>query len=152
MESKLHPALGEVEVADAPTVGGTVARRYVARAGLLPELSRQTYDSFPKALREAILNSLDAGATRVDIDLGQIETNRELTVSDNGAGMNMPEFCEQFMSLGGSTKFGDSARFGRIGIVSLALLQYSEAAVVETKNSGASTGTCARIEHPWTFQ
>ena len=39
------------------TLGGRVALRYVARAGLLPELSRQTYDSFPKALREAVLNS-----------------------------------------------------------------------------------------------
>jgi hypothetical protein len=30
------------------------------------ELSRQTCDSFPKAIREAVLNALDAEASRVD--------------------------------------------------------------------------------------
>ena len=55
--------------------GSRVALRYVARAGLLPELSRQTYDSFAKALREAILNSYDAGATRIDVDLSRIASH-----------------------------------------------------------------------------
>lgn len=130
-------------------VGGSVALRYVARAGLLPELSRQTYDSFPKALREAVLNGLDAEATRVDIDFSEVETTRQITVRDDGVGMSMSDFCEQFMSLGGSSKFGDNERFGRIGIGSLALLQYAEAAVIKTKRAGAQTGTEARIQHPW---
>lgn len=131
------------------TIGGNVALHYVARAGLLPELSRQTYDSFPKALREAVLNALDAEATRVDIDFSRVESDRELDVVDDGAGMTMREFCEQFMSLGGSSKFGDSSRFGRIGIGSLALLQYAEAATIETKRAGSRIGTRARIQHPW---
>jgi hypothetical protein len=38
-----------------------VSLRYVARAGLLPELSRQTYDSFPKAMREAVLDAAQFG-------------------------------------------------------------------------------------------
>lgn len=131
------------------TLGGNVALHYVARAGLLPELSRQTYDSFPKALREAVLNALDAEATRVDVDFSRIESDRELEVVDDGVGMSLREFCEQFMSLGGSSKFGDSSRFGRIGIGSLALLQYAEAATIETKRAGSGTGTRARIQHPW---
>ena len=49
----------------------------------------------------------------------------------------MRDFCEQFMSLGGSSKFGDVRRFGRIGIGSLALPQYAEAAVIETKRAGS---------------
>src|SRR5438874_1532006 len=75
-------------------VGATVALRYIARAGLLPELSRQTYDSFPKALREAVLNALDADATRVDIDFSQVEDSRQITVTDDGVGMSMPDFCD----------------------------------------------------------
>jgi hypothetical protein len=130
-------------------LGATVALRYVARAGLLPELSRQTYDSFPKALREAVLNALDAESTRVDIDFSQVENTRQMTVCDDGVGMSLPDFCEQFMSLGGSSKFGDVRRFGRIGIGSLALLQYAEAAIIETKQAGTSSGTRARIKHPW---
>jgi hypothetical protein len=140
----------DVELVDSSDgLGGSVALHYVARAGLLPELSRQTYDSFPKALREAVLNALDAEATRVDIDFSRIESDREMTVVDDGVGMSMREFCEQFMSLGGSSKFGDGSRFGRIGIGSLALLQYAESATIETKRAGTRTGTRARIQHPW---
>ena len=117
---------------------GKVALRYVARAGLLPELSRQTYDSFPKAVREAVLNSLDAEATRVDIDFSQVEISRQMTVIDDGVGMSMRDFCEQFMSLGGSSKFGDGRRFGRIGIGSLALLQYAESATHRNEACGKS--------------
>src|SRR5205823_6434850 len=82
----------------------------------------------------------------------RVESHGELSVSDNGVGMSVRQFCERFMSLGGSTKFGDAASFGRIGIGSLALLQYAEAAVIETKQAGATTGTRARIDHPWALE
>jgi hypothetical protein len=130
-------------------VGGSVQLRYVARAGLLPELSRQTYDSLWKAVREAVLNAVDASATRVDLDLSGVAQRRELVVSDDGVGMSMNEFCDQFMALGGSSKFGERDRFGRIGIGSLALLQYGDSAVVETKRSGSSTYTRAYVHHSW---
>jgi hypothetical protein len=135
--------------ADAEPLGGRVELRYVARAGLLPELSRQTYDSLYKALREAVLNAADAAATRVDLDFSGIGSSGELVVSDDGVGMNSCEFCDQFMSLGGSAKFGRGDRFGRIGIGSLALLQYSTLAIVETKQQGSRTLVRAKIEHPW---
>src|SRR3954454_17595855 len=82
-----------------------LALHYTARAGLLPELSRQTYDSLYKALREAVLNAVDAGATRIDLDFSRVTSGGVLTVSDNGCGMSTHDFVEQFMSLGGSTKF-----------------------------------------------
>ncbi len=130
-------------------VGGSVQLRYVARAGLLPELSRQTYDSLWKAVREAVLNAVDAGASRIELDLSRVASDRELSVVDDGTGMSIKEFCDQFMSVGGSSKFGESSRFGRIGIGSLALLQYGEAAIVETKRAGAAYFTRARISHSW---
>jgi hypothetical protein len=151
LSSSPDNALREVETVDAASVGGTVALQYVARAGLLPELSRQTYDSFPKAMREAVLNAFDAEASRVDLDFSQVEMSRQVVVSDDGAGMSIKDFCEQFMSLGGSSKFGDGSRYGRIGIGSLALLQYAKAATIETKVSGTRTATRARIHHPWTL-
>jgi hypothetical protein len=121
----------------------------VARAGLLPELSRQTYDSFYKAAREAVLNAIDAEASRIDLDFSQLGTAGEFVIQDDGSGMSMHEFCEQFMSLGGSTKFGHDSRFGRIGIGSLALLHYGSAAVIETKRAGADSVVRAYLEHPW---
>jgi Histidine kinase-, DNA gyrase B-, and HSP90-like ATPase len=132
-------------------VGGTVELHYVARAGLLPELGRQTYDSLYKALREAVLNAVDARASRVDLDFSQIAARREIIVRDDGGGMSTREFCEQFMSLGGSSKFGAGDQFGRIGIGSLALLQYGSTAIVETKRAGTQTATRAVIQHPWTM-
>jgi hypothetical protein len=152
MPSSRDNALRKIpSVTNAGTVGGTVALQYVARAGLLPELSRQTYDSFPKAMREAVLNALDADASRVDVDFSHVESTRQVVVSDDGIGMSMKDFCEQFMSLGGSSKFGDSGRFGRIGIGSLALLQYAEAATIETKRADSPMLTRARIQHPWSL-
>src|SRR4051812_14188015 len=100
-----------MDEADRPAlrhVGARVDLRYVARAGLLPELSRQTYDTFHKALREAVLNSMDASATRVDIDFTRVASDRTLVVADDGSGMSATEFAEQFMSVGGSSKFGQS--------------------------------------------
>ena len=74
---------------------------------------------------------------------------RELSVIDDGIGMSTKDFCEQFMSLGGSSKFGDSEQFGRIGIGSLALVQYADAAIIETKPAGTRVATRARLQHPW---
>ena len=79
-----------------------VPLRYVARAGLLPELTRQTYDSLYKALREVILNSVDAGASRVVVDLSAVEAEGSLEITDDGTGMTLEELQQSFMSLGGS--------------------------------------------------
>lgn len=121
----------------------------MARAGLLPELSAQTYSSFYRALREVVLNAIDAGASRIDIDFSHVESDNELVITDNGRGMTIDEFSKNFMSVGGSPKFGDADTFGRIGIGSLALLHYGEAATVETKTKESATATVARISHPW---
>lgn len=124
--------------------------RYVARAGLLPELSRQTYDSLYKALREAILNGFDAGADLVEIDCRSLHDG-EIEIRDNGSGMTMDDLRDSFMSLGGSSKFGEASKFGRIGIGSLALLHYADSALITTKTRGTTTVTSAVIQHPWSL-
>jgi hypothetical protein len=126
-----------------------VPLRYVARAGLLPELTRQTYDSLYKALREVILNSVDARASRVVVDLSAVEGERTLEITDNGDGMTLQELQQSFMSLGGSDKFGKSDRFGRIGIGSLALMHYAQSVEIETTAAGSRSVTKAVIAHPW---
>ena len=126
-----------------------VPLRYVARAGLLPELTRQTYDSLHKALREVILNSVDAGASRVIVDLSAVETHGTLEITDDGAGMTLEELQQSFMSLGGSQKFDNSNKFGRIGIGSLALMHYAQSVEIKTTTEGSTSVTRARISHPW---
>src|SRR5437763_9239708 len=120
-----HRASEPASLAGGEPVGASIALRYSARVGLLPELSRQTYDTLYKALRESVLNAVDAGANRILIDLSAIGLDRTLTIEDDGRGMTTRSFCEDFMSLGGSAKFGEASQYGRIGIGSLALLQYA---------------------------
>lgn len=132
-------------------VSETVPLRYVARAGLLPELTSQTYDSLYKALREAILNSVDAGATEVSFDLSTIASDRVAQIIDNGCGMTIQELQQSFMSLGGSRKFSDHQKFGRIGIGSLALMHYASSVEIETKVAGESLVTRAVLSHPWSL-
>lgn len=130
-------------------MSNVVPLRYVARAGLLPELTRQTYDSLYKALREVVLNSVDAGASRVLVDLSKVEEGRVLEISDDGAGMSLEELQKSFMSLGGSEKFGKANKFGRIGIGSLALMHYAQRVEIETTKAGSRAITKAVIAHPW---
>lgn len=130
-------------------MSNVVPLRYVARAGLLPELTRQTYDSLYKALREVILNSVDAGASRVVVDLSAVETDASLEITDDGVGMTLEDLQQSFMSLGGSQKFGKSDKFGRIGIGSLALMHYAQKVEIETTRAGSRSLTKAVISHPW---
>src|SRR5262249_54653959 len=81
-------------------MSNVVPLRYVARAGLLPELTRQTYDSLYKAVREVILNSVDAGASRVVVDLSAVEADGSLEITDDGVGMTLTDLQQSFMSLG----------------------------------------------------
>lgn len=135
--------------ADFPN--GASPLHYTARAGLLAELSRQTYDSLYKALREAILNGIDAGATSVRLDFGRDVGGDELLLADDGEGMDLEGLRRSFMSLGGSAKYNDATKFGRIGIGSLALLTYAREAVVETKRAGQATVVEAHLFHPQTL-
>jgi hypothetical protein len=128
-----------------------VSLRYAPRAGLLPELSRQTYDAFYKALREAILNGLDAEATRVEIDFSEAISASRLTVRDNGCGMSLDEFRASFLALGGSDKYARADRFGRIGIGSLALLHYAAETVIRTKPAGSDRLTVAYLADAWSL-
>ncbi len=53
-------------------------------------LSGATYENFPKALKELIVNSYDADANKVDVT---IDLKRELiTIEDNGHGMSELHF------------------------------------------------------------
>lgn len=141
------PSTVRVSESDAAAGSSWTPLHYTARAGLLSELSRQTYDSLYKALREALLNGIDAGADEICLDFGSVDPDT-LCVSDNGEGMSLEGIQQSFMSLGGSAKFSDDSKFGRIGIGSLALLTYAREASVETKQAGSSELVEAELFHP----
>jgi Histidine kinase-, DNA gyrase B-, and HSP90-like ATPase len=144
---------GRVEA--APAAAGREDERwtplhYTARAGLLSELGRQTYDTLYKSLREAMLNGIDAGAGRLSLDFGSRQPDT-LVVQDDGEGMTLEGIQQSFMSLGGSAKYNDASKFGRIGIGSLALLTYAREAVLESKCAGSRDYVEAQLFHPGTL-
>jgi hypothetical protein len=96
-----------------------------------------------------ILNSVDAGASEVIVDLSAVESDHTVAISDNGTGMTLDELQRSFMSLGGSSKFGAKDKFGRIGIGSLALMHYAQRVEIETSRKGSRSLTRAVITHPW---
>ena len=106
--------------------------RVVARTGILPEITRQTYESLAKALREAVMNAIDAGASEVHIDLCRVAEG-VLRIVDDGSGMALDDLREHFFALGGSTRSDDAEKFGRIGIGSLALLGFGDAVRIRSK-------------------
>src|SRR5262249_44947108 len=121
--------------------------RYSARAGLLVELGRQTYDTLAKALREPILNSLDAGARRVHIDIDPSDTG-SLEVRYDWPGLAVGDLCDRFMTIGGSARSFDGSKYGRIGIGSLALLGYGREITIETKRAGDDFAVVAELNPP----
>jgi Histidine kinase-, DNA gyrase B-, and HSP90-like ATPase len=132
----------------APKTDGSFALRYLPRVGLLPELTRQTYSSLAECLREAVLNSVDAGATRVELDFSRAAEGR-LRVRDNGSGMSPEEAQHSFLAVGGSQRFGEADQHGRIGIGSLAMLQMGAVSTVTSKVAGSPSETVLTISHSW---
>lgn len=137
-----------VLVTTLPTEPASAPLRYTAQAGLLPELTRQTYDVLHKALREAVLNALDAGASEVRIDTTRAAREGVLVVEDDGCGMRLADVESAFLGVGGSLKAEDASKFGRLGVGCLALLAFGESTILETKVADASTYTRAVIPNP----
>jgi hypothetical protein len=147
-----------VDLARSTTLGGPLTSeatarhgrvlRFRARAGLLPELTAQTYDEFYKAVREAVLNALDAGASEVLIDFTGVLQGGPLIVTDDGSGMSEDELESDFFGVGGSEKVKDSEAFGRFGIGSFAVLSHAEKSVIRTRRQGDPRVTVAEIAKP----
>lgn len=89
------------------------------------------YLSLSTALAELVDNSLQAGATDVAISLQRAgdAPHPEITVLDNGSGMNRREL-EQCLRFGGSSRFGERESFGRFGM-GLPAASLSQARLVE---------------------
>lgn len=76
------------------------------------------YRSTAFCLAEFIDNAIQAGASTVDVELrvgNDPEFPVEITVSDDGAGMDAPTLATA-LAFGGSSRFGDRASLGRYGM------------------------------------
>lgn len=88
-------------------IGFTVNQAY------LFEMMQGQTEGLPKALAELIMNSADAGAKQVDIELNQNNDNYiEFSVKDNGRGFSKKDILENFAKFGTPHEQND-ALFGR---------------------------------------
>jgi hypothetical protein len=78
--------------------------------GHIITIGERLYEQSIELIRELVNNAYDADATRVDVTL----SDKEITVSDNGQGMDM-EGLKQYFSVGSDEKLLNpiSPRFGR---------------------------------------
>lgn len=108
--------------------------------GIDPSILRElsgVYKPFVKAFKELISNAFDADADRVAVTFS--DDFSTITVEDDGAGMTLFEFRNDFTRIGGGSRrwAGEKTRKGRlrigskgIGFLALALLRLSPRSVV----------------------
>ena len=73
------------------------------------------YRNIASALSELVDNSLQAGATQVDIFVEDDESSPFVAILDNGCGMNRKQLSSA-LQFGGSDRFDDRSGMGRFGM------------------------------------
>jgi len=117
------------------------------KMGIVPELSIQNYDTVAKQLREVVSNAKDANAQSVHISLLMMgNKSADLMIEDDGDGMSLNDLREEFLALGGSKKFFDKTKIGRIGIGFLAVVPLCEAVEIKTRKRGSNQVIVARLD------
>lgn len=112
-----------------------------AAAQLIPHLSEGIYTTFPKAIKEIIINSFDADAGCVEINIaGDFNT---ITINDDGIGIDAHKFHSEFIRVAGSKKRVVRANrkyprpmIGRFGVGFLAVARICKTAKIYSKVAG----------------
>jgi len=105
-------------------------------------------------LRELVQNSVDAGATRIDVTVelagGQTAYTR---VADDGSGMTRSVLENNLCTLFASTKEGDASKVGKYGVGFVSVLAVEpDQVVVETWRAEASLVLTLQRDHSWELQ
>jgi hypothetical protein len=116
------------------------------KMGIVPEVSAQTYETLAKQFREVVTNSLDAGAKEIRISINPISEEPYVLISDDGDGMTIEDLKEQYLALGGSQKYYDANKIGRIGIGFLAVAPLCEYVEIYSRRKGSKTAFTAKLD------
>lgn len=118
----------------------------IPKMGIIPEVTKQNYETIAKQLREVITNSLDAHATKVDISIEIDGEYTDMVIADNGDGMDEEDLKQQFLALGGSNKYYNDEKIGRIGIGFLAVAPLCEFMEIHSRKKGSNLAYIARLD------
>ena len=100
---------------------------------LINAMLRQ-YKSRYVVIREAIQNSIDAGAKHVKITIN----DREIRVDDDGVGMDLNDISDYWNTLCRTSKKRKKGAIGEFGLGRLTLLLMSDKMLMETNKKGKS--------------
>jgi len=118
---------------------------------ILDELSRGTYVSYTRALKELLSNAWDALAGQVQIKIA--DDLSEITILDDGVGMSEDDIRERFLRIGGTSSAGHHTKGGRRlighkGIGALSVIPICREVRVLTTKEGSDQRTEAVLDIP----
>lgn len=82
---------------------------------LLSSLRNTGYDSNYTAVEDIIDNSIDAGATKVNVAINTVDKDLRIIIADNGSGMS-DDILDQALKLGSATQKDEISDLGKYGM------------------------------------
>lgn len=109
----------------------------------IDDLGSKLYTTLPPILAEQIANSYDAHATKVYIDITDNQTQKTITILDNGHGMSFNDVDEKYLTIGRKKRIKEKSikkccknknrlPVGRKGLGKLSFFGISDKAEIET--------------------
>jgi len=106
---------------------------------IVKTLSESTYENFPNALKELVTNGYDALATQVNVSVDL--NKKEITVMDNGIGMNSSDY-EFYLRIAGKKREKKESNIkqretiGKFGVGFLSIFPFFKTYQIESTKSG----------------
>jgi hypothetical protein len=123
---------------------------------LFTVLTKLIYQSFAAAIREAVSNSYDANAKKIEISIDPLKKLKiaqphdvRVTIADDGVGMSQDDFWAKYASIGSEKapdqKDPETGRYpiGKFGIGAFALTPFVNQLLVFSKKDGCDAIQCA---------
>ena len=113
----------------------------------ISHLGLQMYATLPPVIAEMISNSYDADASKVTLELNDLDSsNKIISVDDNGHGMSFDEINKNFLLIGRNrreggqdnqkSRSGDRFVIGKKGIGKLAFFGVAQTIQIATVSNG----------------
>jgi molecular chaperone HtpG len=105
-------------------------------------------------LRELVQNSMDAGTTRIEVDLVREADGKTRTrLGDSGSGMTPAIIESALLTLFSSSKEGDSSKIGKYGVGFVSVLAVEpEAVIVDTWRDGSAWRVTILRDHSYVLE